>query len=279
MIPVSYLFVPADRLDRLGKALASNADRVVVDLEDAVPAARKDDARAQLAAATLPLDRVMVRINGLGTPWCDADLDVVTRLGVRELMLPKAEIATAMQALGQRLPSSVSIVALVETALGIWNALSVAQVERVSRLAFGSLDFKVDAGIVGDGPELLYARSRLVLASRVAGLPPPIDGVTTVIGDTGRIEQDALEARRLGFGAKLCIHPSQIDPVHRALQPSDDEFAWADAVLDAAAKAGGAAVQLDGRMVDRPEIERAMRISAWRERRRPDSSPAIQEPR
>ncbi|MEO6319179.1 MAG: aldolase/citrate lyase family protein [Polaromonas sp.] len=130
----------------------------------------------------------------------------------------------------------------------------LARAPRVQRLVFGSIDLQLDLGISGDGEELLLFRSQLVLASRLA---PPVDGVSTAIGDTDQLQADTRRARRLGFGAKLCIHPKQVDAVNAGFSPMAEEIAWARRVRDAAAQAGGAAVAVDGKMIDRPVILRA----------------------
>ena len=257
----SYLFVPGDRLDRLAKALSTTADIIIVDLEDAVAAESKLRARETIAAASFPRARVMVRINGWGTPWIEGDLDVMRTLGVSAVMVPKAEEASEIERIASRLGPAVPIVALIESALGVWQALDVARAPGVSRLAFGSLDFAEDAGTSLDADALLYARSRLVLASRVANLPQPIDGVTIETNDVAAVQRDARTGQRLGFGAKLCIHPSQTDAVNAVFMPADEEVAWARAVLAAVERSGGAAVKLDGRMIDLPVIKRATRIA------------------
>jgi citrate lyase subunit beta/citryl-CoA lyase len=133
-------------------------------------------------------------------------------------------------------------------------------VKGVARLAFGSIDFQFDLGIEGDDEELLYFRSMLVLASRVAGLTAPIDGVTVALDDDAKLHADTLRARRFGFGAKLCIHPRQVASVNAGFRPTAVEVAWATRVLAAAREANGAAVAVDGKMVDRPVILRAQRI-------------------
>jgi len=257
----SYLFVPGDRLDRLAKALSTTADIVILDLEDAVAAEAKLRARETIAAACFPRARVMVRINGCGTPWIEGDLNVMRTLGVSAVMVPKAEEASEIARIASRLGPAVPIIALIESALGVWQALDVARAPGVSRLAFGSLDFAEDAGTSLDADALLYARSRLVLASRVANLPQPIDGVTTETNDVATVQKDARAGQRLGFGAKFCIHPSQIDAVNAVFMPADEEVAWARAVLAAVERSGGAAVKLDGRMIDLPVIKRATRIA------------------
>ena len=130
----------------------------------------------------------------------------------------------------------------------------------MQRLAFGSIDFQVDMGISGEWEELLLFRSQLVLASRLAGIQAPIDGVSTAIDDTDQLRVDTLRARRMGFGAKLCIHPIQVAPVNLSFRPTPQEVAWAKRVLDAMAAARGAAVSVDGKMVDRPVMLKAEQI-------------------
>ena len=262
----SYLFVPCDRLDRLAKALATAADVVVIDLEDAVAPEAKFRARQALMTAQFPPDRIMVRINGFNTEWHAHDIDVVCSIGVRAVMLPKAEDANEIESIASRLGAGVSITALVESAKGIWQALEVARAPGVARLAFGSLDFAQDTGTSLDSQALLYARSRLVLASRVANLPPPIDGVTTTINEAATLERDVQQAKMIGFGAKLCIHPNQIDTVNRGFVPLPEELSWARAVLAAAEDSGGAAVMLEGRMIDIPVVKHAKRIVERAER-------------
>jgi citrate lyase subunit beta/citryl-CoA lyase len=126
----------------------------------------------------------------------------------------------------------------------------------------------VDLGIDGEGEELLYFRSRLVLESRLAGIQPPVDGVCTEIDDPEMLQADTLRARRQGFGGKLCIHPRQVPLVNAAFSPSTEDVAWAERVLAFAERAGGAAVAVDGRMVDRPVILKAERIVREAARRR-----------
>jgi len=130
----------------------------------------------------------------------------------------------------------------------------------VQRLMFGTIDFQLELDIDGDGDELLAFRSELVLASRLAGVQSPVDGPCTSWEDIELLTADARRARRLGFGGKLCIHPKQISPVNAAFSPSEPELAWARKVLQAAERSGGAAVAVDGKMIDRPVILKAERI-------------------
>ena len=138
---------------------------------------------------------------------------------------------------------------------------TLAAAPGVHRLVFGSIDFQLDLGMRdAHEEELLYFRSQIVLASRLAGLAAPIDGVSTAIDDAEALHTDVQRARRLGFGGKLCIHPKQVAGVHRGFAPSADELAWAQRVLAASAAAGGAAIAVDGKMVDKPVLLRAAAI-------------------
>ncbi len=125
---------------------------------------------------------------------------------------------------------------------------------------FGSIDFQLDLGITGEGEELLCFRSGLVLASKLGGIQPPVDGVTVEIDDAQRVRDDAVRAKRLGFGGNLCIHPRQVAPVNECYYPNANEIAWAKRIVEAAAAANGAAVAVDGKMVDRPVILKAEEI-------------------
>jgi citrate lyase subunit beta/citryl-CoA lyase len=264
-LPRSYLFVPGNRPERFDKAMAAGADAVILDLEDAVPAAEKDGAReavqrwlrAREAAAS---PQVLVRINACGTPQHEADVEAC-RHGVHGVVLPKSEQVAALTQLAQALPG-VALLPLIETAAGFAAVPELARAPNVQRLVFGSIDFQHDLGIDGEGEELLYFRSQLVLHSRLAGLASPVDGVSTALDDAPRVHAEALRARRLGLGAKLCIHPRQIAPVHEAFAPTPAQLDWARRVLAAADAAAGAAVALDGAMVDRPVILRAQVLLA-----------------
>ena len=255
----SFLFVPGNRPERFDKALAAGADAVIIDLEDAVPVTEKALARESLLQWLDASRPVLVRVNGAGTEWFEQDLHACRHPGVAGIVLPKAEraadISRAAEATGVR-----AILPLVETARGLWFARELAQCPQVSRLVFGSIDYRLDLGIGGDGEELLHARSQLVLASRVAGIEAPIDGVCVELDDPDKLRSDALCARRLGFRGKLCIHPKQVGVVNQAFSPDADEIAWARKIVEAAEAGGGAAVAVDGRMVDRPVILEAQRI-------------------
>ena len=239
---------------------------IVLDLEDAVPPDRKDEARTQVAQWLVGRASsgsagilVAIRVNGADTPWHAADLAVFADARVDALMLPKAEDAAVLHAIAASHPA-VALLPLVETARGIDRLDEIATAPGVQRLVFGTVDFQADLDIEGDGQELLYFRSRIVLASRLAGLQPPVDGVSTALDDPARIEADALHARRLGFGGKLCIHPKQVAVVNQGFSPTPAQIEWARRVIDADAASGGAAVAVDGKMVDRPVVLKAQSV-------------------
>lgn len=266
MNPRSYLFVPGNRSERFDKAMASTADVVILDLEDAVAVPDKDAARAHVehwlgrqdAADRL---RTVVRINDANSPWFEADAAMLRRANAHFAMLPKAERADAVDELRQCAGAQLQVIALIETALGVQQVESVAAAEGVARLAFGTIDYALDMGIDGDADiGLDFPASRIAIASRAAGLPSPVAGVTPDIRDMERIRKDFVRALGLGFGAKLCIHPDQLGVVHDALQPAQAELDWALRVVRAADASLGAAIQLDGRMVDKPVLERARAI-------------------
>ncbi|WP_321839818.1 HpcH/HpaI aldolase/citrate lyase family protein [Paraburkholderia bannensis] len=260
--PQSYLFVPGSRPERFERALESGADAVIIDLEDAVEPAAKDAARENIANRVSRKHPVLVRINGRATPWFEAGAKLGALDGVAGIVLPKAESAedvTATIALARR---RVNVYPLIESALGMWNAMAIAKAPFVKRLMFGTLDFIAEMGMPDDGEPLNHYRSQLALISRVAGIDTPVDGVTPDIHDIARIERDALNGKRLGFGAKLCIHPKQVEAVHSVFRPSEQDLAWAARVADAASEAGAGAITVDGKMVDRPVLLRAQRILA-----------------
>jgi len=266
MLARSYLFVPGNRPERFDKACAAGADTVIVDLEDAVPPAGKAAARDALAAWLSPQQPVLVRINGFDSAWFEDDLALCSRAGVAGIVLPKAEHEEALGAVAKA--GAPAILPLIESGLGLWHAAALARLPRVERLVFGSIDFSFDMGIQEGHETLLYARSQLVLASRVAGIASPVDGVTTTFDEPGRVHADTLRARALGFGGKLCIHPKQVAPVHEAFAPTAEETAWAGRVVAAAAAAQGGAVALDGKMVDRPVILIAQQMLEEAKRRK-----------
>jgi len=258
----SYLFVPGNRPDRFDKAVASAADAIIVDLEDAVPPADKPSARAALADWLTPSSRVLVRVNGADTEWFADDVALCAHPGVAGVVVPKAESEDHLAYVASHVASHAMLLPLIESAKGLANGAAVAAAPRVLRILFGSIDFQLDLRMSVAEAELLFFRLQLVLLSRAAGIAAPVDGVTVEIDDAAVLRDAAAQARRLGFGGKLCIHPAQTAIVNDAFSPTADEIAWARRIVAAADAAGGAATAVDGRMVDKPVILRAQTILA-----------------
>ena len=260
----SWLFVPASRPERIAKALVSGVDAVIVDLEDAVAPVEKEQARVALVAALPGLSaaqraRLLVRINAPGTAWFDADLQALHTMcieGCAGVVLPKAEDAAALAIVAKAVGANGVIVPIIESVWGLHNMDAIAQAPQVLRLAFGHLDFQVDAGMAcaADEAELVPVRLAVVLASRRAQLVAPIDGVTTNTQDAAVVRADAERSVRGGFGGKLSIHPMQVAEINAAYTPSDAQLQSAQQVLAAAEAAQGGVCVVNGRMVDAPVI-------------------------
>jgi citrate lyase subunit beta/citryl-CoA lyase len=258
----SYLFVPGNRAERFDKARASAADAVIFDLEDAVQPQEKPSARDSVLGHMDAVRPAFVRINAAGTPWVADDIAALANHpGVAGIVLPKAETREQIETVLEHAQASLKILPIVETAFGFANLTQLCAAPRVERILFGTLDFQIDLNVEGDGEELHMFRSQIVLASRLAGLAAPVDGVSTVLDDAAAIEFEARRGRRFGYGAKLCIHPKQIAAVHRAYAWTSEEQAWAARVLQAVEASGGAAIAVDGKMVDMPVILKARRIA------------------
>ncbi len=249
------LFVPGDRTGRFAKAVASGSDTVIIDLEDAVAPGNKAPARSGLADRLPGLEggRLWLRVNATGTPWHDADIAAAARLPVEGVMLPKSTSGQQLQAVRRQLRADQALIALVETAHGVHRAEEIAAAS--DRVAFGSVDFALDLGCQPVREAFLLARSRLVIAARLAGQPAPLDGITAKTEDPGLVREDSAYAFSLGFGGKLLIHPRQVAPARAGFAPAASEIDWARRVV--ASAADGAAMALDGEMIDAPVLARA----------------------
>jgi citrate lyase subunit beta/citryl-CoA lyase len=269
----SLLFVPGSRPDRFAKAVAAGPGLVILDLEDAVGAADKDAARADVLTWLLGGNLAMVRINPPGSPWYDEDVAMVGEAAV-PVMLPKCEHAGQITDLAATVGDGVGIVALIETAAGILSARDICAVSGVSRVAFGAADLSAQLGVdPADTTAILHARSQLVLASAAAGLAGPIDSPTFDLTDESSWRSDAAHAKRLGFTGKLCIHPRQVAATEEAFAPAKEELHWAQQVIDAAAATQNAVTTVAGTMVDPPVLERARRLLSQQPDARSDSEP------
>jgi citrate lyase subunit beta/citryl-CoA lyase len=254
----SYLFAPGHNAKLLDKVFTAGADAVILDLEDAVPADEKDRARSMVAAAVA--DRpALVRVNAPRTTLIEADIDAVAPHAVA-IRIPKCESAADVEWVAERAPG-VPLVPAIETARGVLAAQEIAMAPSVIHLSIGGLDLLRDL-YAGDGNlPMLYVRSHLVVVSRAAGLPPPVDSVYPLINDDDGLREEARFVCSLGFGAKSAIHPRQLPILHEVFAPSPRDLAWARQVLDAFHAAGDAACRLpNGEFVDLPVSQRAHRL-------------------
>lgn len=260
----ALLFCPADRPDRVTKALAA-ADGVIVDLEDGVGPDRKAAARAALAALApdVPPDRTIVRINAPDTDDGRRDLDVLAGTGVTWLMVPKAADPEALAALAPR-----RVVALCETAAGVLAARDLAAVPNCAALMWGGEDLIADIGgrysRRPDGsylPVVTQARAAVLLAA-AAERAAAWDGVYLAIDDREGLAAESADAVGMGFAAKVAIHPGQIPVIRAAFAPGEETVAWARDLLDAAAEAGAGVFRFRGQMVDGPLLAQARAVLA-----------------
>ena len=261
----SFLFAPGSEERKLRRALESDADAVIADLEDAVAPAEKAEARdltIQLVAEIETNAARLVRVNGVGTEWHDADLAAVAASAADGIVLPKAT-AAAVAAVADRV--DLPIVPIVETAVGLREAFAIAAHDSVRALMLGAVDLGLELGLEprDDGHEILFARSSLVVDSAAAGLRGPIDRVWVDVRDLEGLAHDCVAGRSLGFRGKALVHPDQIAPTHEAFAPSADEVRRAREIVAAYERAeadGRGVVALDGEMIDAPVAERAREL-------------------
>ena len=278
----SALFVPGNRPDRVDKAVATVADRVIIDLEDAVAISQKVEARAPVRDKIIAHKdrRVIVRVNGLETDFIMGDLEAIVVKELGGLVLPKIENSDQIGEIHRLLvdlekkqgpaAGNTPVILLVESALGVQNIFQIssaaAELNREFLIALGAADYALDMGIevTKDGGELIYSRSRIAVACRAAGMAPPLDTPFMIdLKDFDALRDDAARAKQLGFQGKLCIHPNQIEPVHVIFTPTAEEISFARRVVDAfeAEEAkGSVTILVDGKFVDYPVVERARRI-------------------
>ena len=283
------LFVPGNRPDRVDKACRTDADVVIIDLEDAVPIADKAATRS-LVKEKIVQNRsrsLLVRVNALETDLTRGDFEAIIVDGLDGIMLPKVVRPENIEQINLLLleveeqrgipTGSVCLIPLIESALAVENAFSIANTrtspERLYTLAFGAADYSLDMGIdlTLSSEELYYPRSRIAVACRAADIEPPLDTPFMIdLNDRGALEKDIYRAKQLGFQGKLCIHPNQIGVCNAIFSPSDKEIEHANKVIEAfetAEAKGTAAIQLNGQFVDYPIVEKARRILALASRR------------
>jgi len=271
----SFLFVPGDRPDRFDKAAASVADLAIIDLEDAVAAGNKPEARDAAAAWLRAGGHAAVRVNAAGSQWHQDDVSTMAGL-TSILVVPKVEAPHELVEVRRVVGDRVHLVALIETPRGVADVRAICDAG-ADRLALGNLDLAAELGVDPESAALLLARTALVYASAEAGLPGPVDGVTSAIRDDALLREECARARDLGFTGKLCIHPRQVDDVNRSFAVTDAELTWARGVV-AAGTPGleTGVVSHDGHMVDAPVLRRAhgllAREQAARDARRSPTS-------
>ena len=267
----SFLFAPGSEERKLVRALESDADAVVADLEDAVAPAEKVAARdlaLGLVAAAGTRSVRLVRVNAVGTEWHDADIAAVAVSEADGIVLPKATPA-AVDAVARRV--DLPLAAIVETAVGLREAFAIASHDAVRVLMLGAVDLGLELGLEprDDGHEILFARSSLVVDSAAAGLRGPVDRVWVDVRDREGLARDCAAGRSLGFRGKSLVHPDQVAPTHEAFAPSADELRRAREIVAAYERAeadGLGVVALDGEMIDAPVVQRARELLRYDKR-------------
>ena len=276
------LFVPGNRPDRVDKAVSSGADVVIIDLEDAVPPSQKEESRPKVREKIAAFrDReILVRVNAIGSEFLPGDLDEIIVDGLSCIIVPKVEECADIREIDGYLgeaerrnnlePGTISVIPLIESARAVQNAFEILSEKtdprRLFTAAFGAADYTLDMGIemTMEGTELHYPRSRIAVACRAAKVDPPLDTPFMIdVKDVEALQTDAKRARQLGFQGKLCIHPIQIEPCHAVFSPTAEEIEHAERVIQAfedAEARGIGAIQLDGKFIDTPIVERSRRI-------------------
>lgn len=252
----SWLLVPASHPELFEIAQASEADAIIIDVEDAVAAKDKVQARADTLEWLESGHRAWVRINDAASEFWSGDCAALAdAAGLEGVMLAKTESASHVNDTADRLPEGMRILALVETARGVQNVEQIAGAPSTFRIAFGTGDFKRDTATGDDPIALAYARSQLVIASRAARLPAPIDGPTL---DLAKLPAGTEHAKQMGMSGKLCLTHEHAATINEGLSPSVEDIAWAHGFVQAFEQSGG--VITDGS--DLPRLARAQKIQA-----------------
>lgn len=272
----SLLYVPADSSRKLTSARSLHPDALIFDLEDAVAPDRKLEARRsiqeELGHATTFSARIFVRVNRFGSPFLEDDLRAAVRPDVYGIVLPKCNEASEVARIHKTIlelekrngmpEGSIKLILMIETARGVAHAHELARASsRAIALMFGAEDYCADMGIARTktGDEIAFARSLIALAAKAEGLEA-IDGVFTDFKDAAGLFDETQRIKQMGFTGKTLIHPQQIDVVHNALAPSEDEIAWAEEVVSTFEKAGEGVVVVRGKMIDEPVVMQAKRV-------------------
>lgn len=276
----SWLFVPANSERFLAKITSLPVDVAILDLEDGVPPASKEVARLRLTSfldSGKPRPATFVRINGVDSPWHSADMAGALHPAIDGICLPKVETPDEISDVGARLTNwekqigievgTTSLLAAIESATGLLRAAELATAsDRLIGLMLGAEDFALDIGLSPnrqmEARELIYARSAIVIAARNAEVLA-VDGVYPDYRDSKGLQEDAMQARRLGFDGKSLFHPGQIDLINKVFSPTNEELAFAERIVrafDEATARGEGAVAVEGKLIDLPIVMRAKRL-------------------
>jgi citrate lyase subunit beta / citryl-CoA lyase len=277
----SYLYVPGSDPRRIEKAVASEADAVVLDLEDAVAPNRKEEARETVAGFLRSGHEkpIFVRVNAPGSALAEEDIEAVAGPNLAGLRAPKTESAEAVRRVAKRLEDlrcEAGIQCLIESALGLELVFEIARAhERVVGMSLGEADLAADLG-VRDDAGLFYARSRLVVATRAAGLPGPVQSVYTNVRDEEGLRRSTEEGKNQGFVGRSAIHPNQLSTINEVFTPTQGEVAEAEDLLarleESAGTGTGAFALADGRFVDKAVVGSARLTLALARREREEVS-------
>ncbi len=266
----TLLYLPASNARALEKARELPADVVILDLEDAVAPDAKPAAREAAVAAVATdfgASEVGIRVNGLGTPWSDADFEAVSKSAAAFIVVPKVDSPEEARTAVAK-ANGKPIWAMIETPRAVLKADEIADVPGIKALIAGFADLTKDLR-AKPGPDrlpLIYAASRILLSARAAQIPA-FDGVYTSIGDEAGLEAEANQALQLGFDGKTCIHPSQLETVNRIFSPSHEDVEHARGLIAAHEEAmaqGKAVATFKGKMVEVLhvlEAERTLKIA------------------
>lgn len=272
----SHLYVPANDLGRLEKALERGADALIVDLEDGVPPADKDLARKNLATFLDNLNsavEIWVRVNSEEFAL-QSDLDAAVHANTHGIVLAKANslaeinnLDSLLSALEKSLKIAkiIEVSALIESAEGVFNAREIASGPRISRLQIGEFDLIADLGISGDNAEatIQFARTMAVFASAAAGIHPPLAAVSINFKELEPFIESTQAFKEWGYFGRACIHPNQIDIVNQVFTPNMEDLIAAQDILNRIEKAGGGvALDSKNRMIDEATAKIARRTLA-----------------
>jgi len=274
----SFLFAPGNEQKKAEKALICGADAVVLDLEDAVAVSEKEKAR-KLASEVIRKPRKckgFIRVNAVPTGLTRKDLEAAVSPQLDGIVLAKVESPYEIELVDKVISElekerniqagKTELIPYIETAAGLCALKEILTAsKRIARAFFGAVDFSVDIGAerTVEGLEMLYARSKLVVVSRAVGIEPPVDAVFTDISNLDGLIAEAKLGRQLGFQGKQVIHPRQVEPVNKIFSPTKKEVEWARKVVkvfEEMERKGNAAIQIDGKFIEYPVVERAKRI-------------------